>query len=114
MSNLHDVRPAKRHKVILSDGVERELRFTLNAMADLEEKFGSVDDAFAAMEKGSIKAIRFVLWTALASSDETLTERQVGNLIDMSNIGELSASMQEAVKQDSPSQKEIAAADPNE
>ena len=37
----------------------RTLRFDLNAFAELEEKFGSMDAAFKAMKTGSLKAARF-------------------------------------------------------
>lgn len=81
MSNLKDVK-SKGTPITLNDGVQRELKFTLNALAEMEDRYGSVDDAFKELDKGSIKAVRFVLWAGLMHSDETLTERQVGNLID--------------------------------
>lgn len=99
MSNLHDAKPAKK-TITLTDGVEREVRFTLNAMAELEDKFGSVDAAFEEMDKGSIKAIRFVLWAGLMEGSPELTERQVGSLIDMQYLNSIMDTMTDAISED--------------
>lgn len=102
MSNLHDAKPAKK-TITLIDGVEREIRFTLNAMAELEDKFGSVDAAFEAMDKGSIKAIRFVLWAGLMEESPELTEQQVGSLIDMQYLSTIMDTMTNAISDDNVS-----------
>ena len=99
MSNLHDAKPAKK-TITLIDGVEREVRFTLNAMAELEEKYGSVDAAFEAMNSGSIKAIRFVLWASLMEGSPELTEQQVGSLIDTQYLSSVLDTMTEAMGED--------------
>ena len=103
MSSLIDAK-AKTTKITLNDGVERELRFTLNAMAEMEERYGTVDAAFEALDTGSIKAVRFVLWAGLMHSDENLTEMQVGNLIDIQLMNEIMATMGEAMQADLPAQ----------
>jgi hypothetical protein len=62
MSNLADVKN-KTVKITLNDGVERTIKFTLNALAELEDKFGSVQAAFDKLEKeNSMKALRAILW----------------------------------------------------
>lgn len=95
--NARLVKP-KAIKIILSDGVEREIKFTLNALAELEERFGSVDSAFESMDKGSIKTIRFILWAGLNHGDCELTERQVGDLIDMRTLQGLMQDMSSALE----------------
>lgn len=105
MSGLHDAK-AKTTKITLNDGVEREIRFTLNAMAEMEERYGSVDAAFEALESNSIKAVRFVLWAGLMHSDENLTEKQVGNLIDIQLMNDIMDTMSEAMQTDLPEQGE--------
>lgn len=99
MSNLHDARPARK-TITLTDGVEREIRFTLNAMAELEDKYGSVDAAFEEMNKGSIKAIRFVLWAGLMECSPELDEWQVGSLIDTQYLQQVMDTMVEAMGDD--------------
>lgn len=106
MSNLHEVKPRVK-TITLNDGVERELRFTLNAMAEMEDKYGSVDAAFAKLDEGSIKAARFILWAGLLHNDkEHLTEQQVGNLIDMESLQQIMKRMADAMTEDMPQSNE--------
>lgn len=116
MSNLKDVRP-KVQTITLRDGVERELRFTLNAMAELEDKYGSVDKAFEQLENNSFKAVRFILWAGLIDNDPTLTEQKVGSLIDMNDLGELMKTLTASMNADMPEPEEatpgMPVADPN-
>ena len=101
MANVQDVK-AKVVKITLSDGVERTIRFTLNALAELEDRYGSVDEAFAQLDKNSIKAVRFILWAGLMSDDPDLTEQQVGNLIDVRYLQDLMEDLGSALDQDLP------------
>jgi len=101
MANLNDAR-AKITSITLRDGVERELLFTLNAMAEMEDRYGSVDAAFEAMNNNSIKAVRFVLWTGLMHLEEGLTEQQVGNLIDVKCMEQIVEKMGLALSNDMP------------
>ena len=103
MSNLNDVRPKVTH-ITLSDGVEREIKFTLNAMAEMEDRYGSVEAAFEALDNGSIKASRFVLWTGLMH--EGLTEEQVGELIDIQTIKDIMDKVAVALNNDMPPEGE--------
>lgn len=106
MSKLNQVK-RKAVKVVLSDGKEREIKFTLNAMAELEDKYGSVEEAFKQLEKGSIKAIRFMLWASIIDEDEDLTEKQIGNLIDMNSIKEIMDALNSASDQDMPQVEDV-------
>lgn len=101
MANVSDVKPKKRF-VDLGDGVEREVVFSLNAMAELEEKYGSIDAAFNKVKGGSIAAVRFLLWTIMHDSDETLTEYQVGSMIRLDNLGEIMESLMTALEDQMP------------
>lgn len=101
MSNVKDAKPRMK-TITLKDGVEREICFTLNAMAELEDKYGSVDDAFKKLDEGSIKAARFILWAGLLHTEEGLTEQQVGNLIDLDLLNGIMESMSAALGEDMP------------
>lgn len=101
MSNIKDAKPRVK-TITLRDGVAREICFTLNAMAELEERYGSVDAAFKALDAGSIKATRFVLWAALQDSDPNLTEQQVGSLIDVECMQRVMESLSSALGEDMP------------
>lgn len=101
MSNVKDAK--KRVKTItLRDGVEREISFTLNAMAEIEDKYGSVDAGFAKLDEGSIKAARFIMWAGLLHTGEGLSEQQVGDLIDMECLGKIMKDMADALGDDMP------------
>lgn len=106
MANLKDVKP-KAVKITLTDGVERTIKFTLNAMAELEDRYGSVEEAFKQLDKNSIKAVRCILWAGLIHEDPGLTEQQVGNLIDIQYMQELMASLDEAFDADMPEPEKL-------
>lgn len=105
MSNVSKIK-RKSVKITLGDGQEREMKITLNAMAELEERYGSVDDAFKALEKGSIKAIRCILWASLLHDTEhPVTETEVGNLIDMDNISDIMSKLSDTISEDVPTKE---------
>lgn len=80
----------------------RTLRFDLNAFAELEEKFGSMDAAFKAMKKGSLKAARALLWAGLLHEDETLTEKRVGAMVGLNSIGGIMDTIADAMAKAMP------------
>lgn len=92
----------KDTSITLSDGVERHLKFDLNALAEIEDKFGTVDAGFEELDKGSIKAVRFILWAGLVHEDESLTEQRVGSLIDIQYLQSIMQSMGDAMQKDMP------------
>jgi len=113
MANVKDVK-SKAVKITLTDGVEREIRFTLNAMAELEDRYGSVDEAFKQLDNNSIKALRCVLWAGLIHEDPSLTEQQVGNLIDIQYMQDLMTSLGSAFDANMPAPEKLdGAQDPN-
>lgn len=103
MSNLIEARPRVK-TITLNDGIEREIKLTLNAMAELEDRYGSVEAAFNALDNNSIKAVRCVLWAMMLDSDENLTEQQVGKLIDVYNMKGIMESLSDAILADMPEQ----------
>ena len=106
MANVKDVK-YKAIKITLTDGVERTIKFTLNAMAELEDRYGSVEEAFKQLDNNSIKAVRCILWAGLIHEDPDLTEQQVGNLIDIQYMQELMASLGEAFDADMPEPEKL-------
>lgn len=106
MANVKDVK-SKAIKITLTDGVERTIKFTLNALAELEDRYGSVDEAFRQLDNNSIKAVRCILWAGLIHEDPDLTEQQVGNLIDIQYMQELMASLGEAFDADMPEPEKL-------
>lgn len=80
---LHDIREVR---IPIELDKQRTLLFDLNAFAELEDKYGSLDKAFQEMQKGSVKATRTLLWAGLLHEDEKLTERQVGAMLNLATI----------------------------
>jgi|BioPla2DNA2_1021312.scaffolds.fasta_scaffold07351_5 hypothetical protein len=76
---------------------ERHLRLDLNAFCVLEEAHGDVFAILGNAEKGSLKALRAVVWVGLVHEDATLTEEAVGKMIDPSNLGEVAQTIQKAI-----------------
>ena len=72
---LHDIREVR---IPIELDKPRALLFDLNAFAELEDKFGSLDQAFQKMQQGSVKATRTLLWAGLLHEDETLDRAQGG------------------------------------
>lgn len=55
---------------------------SLNDLADLEEKFGSIDK----INWNSFAVLRFVLWLADRKNNPGKTERELGEELDMSSL----------------------------
>ena len=104
MAGIQNVRRAPV-KVDIGDGQERHLRYTLNAFALLEEKYGTMEKAMEALESGSVIAIRYILWAGLVHEDENLTEHYVGNQIELSDLEDLADKMNKAMMGDLPQDK---------
>lgn len=100
MSNVAKVK-GKAIKLTLNDGIERNLKYTLNALAELEDRYGNVQAAFDKLEKeNSMKALRCILWAGLLHESPDLTELEVGNLIDIEYMQELTSTLDKALDQD--------------
>ena len=92
---LHDIREVR---IPIELDKPRTLLFDLNAFAELEDKFGSLDQAFQKMQQGSVKATRTLLWAGLLHEDENLTERQVGAMISLTNVESIMEQITEALR----------------
>lgn len=110
VSNLHEIRQ-KEGKYFIGEygGKERYICFDLNAFAEIEERFGSMDKAQERLSSGSMKDIRTVMWLGLiwdeaeidpATGEPTkynLSEYQVGSWLNTSNLGDVVTQLQAAM-----------------
>lgn len=112
MSNIGEIR-REPVMVTLSDGKEREFRYTLNSFALMEERYGSIEAAMEEMEGGKIAAVRFMLWTGLVDGDPELTEMKVGSLIDIRQMPEMTTLMNAMVEKDMPDAEATGTVSPN-
>lgn len=77
---------------------ERHLLFSLNAIDEMQDKFGGFDRLDKVLSgKDSIKNIRWLLTVLLnegaEESEEELTEKQVGRLIHTGNFAEVKSAI---------------------
>lgn len=88
---------AKKAEIMKDEGVKVELKgrefeakFDLNALCELQDKFGDLTKAFEGIDMQDLKKIRALLHIALANGDnEGITEKEVGALIDLKNIHQI-------------------------
>ena len=96
---LKKVRP---QKVQLMLDKPRNLVYDLNAFAELEEQFGTIEKAMEALEGGKIKAVISILWAGLVHEDETLTPKQVGSIIGLTDLQEVADALGKAISSAMP------------
>ena len=89
---------AGTHITMELGGQTRQLRFDLNALAELEDKLGVGISEIGTM-RASAKTIRAMAWAALLHADASLTEQQVGSWITGDNFAEVTDRIMEALAQ---------------
>jgi hypothetical protein len=82
----------------------RHLRFTLNAMIECEERTGRSMLNTKATQIG-LKDLRVYVWAALIHEDPTLTPEQVGDMIDLHNLADVSDAFRRAFSAAMPEAK---------
>lgn len=95
-----DVRAGKTG--LLLQGTKYNLCYDLNAFAELEDTFGSVEKALGAMEQGSFKAVRTFVWAGLLRDNISITEREVGAMINMDNLEHVAEQIGNAIALSTP------------
>ena len=84
---------------------EYDLKYDLNAFAELEDAYGSITEILTKMEQGSAKAIRALVWAGLLNNEEYPTEKEVGQLINLSDMAGIATKIQEAIIAAMPEQE---------
>lgn len=84
------------------DGKKHELIYDMNAMCEIEDKYGDVETAFAQLENNNkvFNTLRFLLWAGMLHEDEELTLYKVGkmiNFLDINRVEELVESLNKAI-----------------
>lgn len=109
-SNLDQVRvPAGAYYIGEFGGKARYIRYDLNAFAEMEEMFGSMEAAQERLQGGSMKDVRNVLWLGLIWDevvlDEvtgdpikyTLSQYEVGSWLTTLNLQDVMNKLQDAI-----------------
>jgi hypothetical protein len=76
---------------------ERTLKYDLNAFAELEDRFGTIQKAFDELEKQKLKAVRAIVWAGLIHEDPKLTEQQVGSMLSFADLATILPAVTEAI-----------------
>lgn len=76
---------------------ERNLRYTLNSLAELEDVLGVPLSELENVHMG-MKQVRAFLWAGLIHEDKDLTLEKVGDMVDMDNMNEINEKITEAFK----------------
>lgn len=78
----------------------RHIRYSLGTMADLEDKFGSLEDV------EGIRDTIHVIWSGLKHEDPDLTREEVAEMVDGENLETVMEAVAEAFGQDPEEAKE--------
>jgi hypothetical protein len=100
MSNLNNIR--ERNVPVTLNGETKNLRYDLNAIAELEDKFGSLDNIQEALNSGSLKSLRTFLWAGLIHENETLTEKELGSWLSLADLFVLQKDIVKAIEMSNP------------
>lgn len=87
---------------LLLCGKAYELSMDFNVICEMEDRYGTFEKAGAALSGGKMKDVRFLLYAMLKQSDESLTEKAVGHMINMQNMQEVMNKVGEAMKSSAP------------
>lgn len=93
---------------VVLDGKKYNLTFDLNALCELEDRYGSLDGAMKKLssitgaDKKIMKDIRFLLWQALKHENDELTEAQAGKLVTIQNMQTVSDALGCAMQKAAP------------
>lgn len=68
MANLKDVRDDKQIVVTLG-GKDRVVKYDMNALAELETIYGSIEEAMKVLESGKLKDVRNMLWAGICHEE---------------------------------------------
>lgn len=95
---------AKKAEIMKDEGVKIklgdkkfEVKFDLNALCNLQDKFGDFTKAFDGLNMQDFKKIRSLLHIGLANGEHNdITENEVGALITMQNIATVTDALAQA------------------
>lgn len=110
MAKANDVREDKQAVSIELGGKERRMKYDLNAFAELEDMYGSPQKAMDALEEGSFKSLRALVWVGLLHDEPELTEREVGSWLDLNNMKMIAEKIGEAINKAMPKDVDVQAA----
>jgi ATP-dependent protease HslVU (ClpYQ) ATPase subunit len=92
-------------KIKLQDK-EYELKFDMNTFCELEEVYGDINKAFEDLQNKKFKAIRALIYAAIKAQDENITLKEIGQMITLDKLEELSFAINKALNMSMPEKEE--------
>lgn len=81
---------------------EYELKFDMNTFCELEEVYGDINKAFEDLQNRKVKAIRALIYSAIKAEDESVTIKEVGKMLTLSDMERLGTAVNEALSASMP------------
>lgn len=81
---------------------EYELKFNMNTFCELEEVYGDINKAFEDLQNMKIRSIRALIYSAIKVQDETVTLKDVGDMLELSDLERLGTVINEALGDSMP------------
>lgn len=81
---------------------EYELKFNMNTFCELEEVYGDINKAFEDLQNMRIRSIRALIYSAIKVQDETVTLKDVGDMLELSDLERLGTVINEALGDSMP------------
>jgi hypothetical protein len=82
------------------------MRMDLNALSDFERVSGkSIMNGGLDLGNMQVADVRALLWACLVQTDESLTEREVGAMLHVGNLGEVTQALTSLVRGAMPEEK---------
>ncbi|MEQ8154501.1 MAG: tail assembly chaperone [Clostridiaceae bacterium] len=85
---------------------EYELKFDMNTFCELEEVYGDINQAFDDLQKKKIRAIRALIYSAIKAEDESVTLKDVGRMLTLSDMERLGTAINEGLNMAMPEAEE--------
>lgn len=79
-----------------------ELKFDMNTFCELEDVYGDINQAFEDLQNRKIKAIRALIYSAIKAEDESVTLKEVGKMLTLSDMERLGTAINEALSMAMP------------
>lgn len=76
---------------------EYELKFDMNTFCELEEIYEDINKAFEDLQNSKIKAIRALIYSAVKAEDESVTLKDVGRMLTLSDMERIGTAINEAL-----------------
>ncbi len=83
-----------------------ELKFNMNTFCELEEVYDDINQAFEDLQKMKVKAMRALIYAAVKTQNDTITLQEVGELLGISELEDISKALNEALSDAMPEASE--------